>query len=95
MHLCATAMYFILVLRVGNEKGKDEADTVDCCPYAANRPTQFRYLRLLCDDSIQYYNRANFMRDKQDSDGLFGVNVSDAKLARLVFTEVASPSLVI
>ena len=36
------------------------------------------------------------MWEKQDSDGLFDcVNVSDANLAGLVFTEVASPSLAI
>ena len=76
-------MYFILAFPVGNEKGKDEADTVDCCPHAAIGPPNFVIFDFFCEDSIDTTTEPvfkNFMRDKQDSGGLFDcVNVNDAK----------------
>ena len=58
----AVAMYFIdkLALRVGNEKGEDEADTVGCCSLRVEHVTPVPDNRLRFDflgkDSIRYEN---------------------------------------
>ena len=54
-------MYFILALRVGKEKGKDEADILDCCPYLriAHNWANFVIFDFFGEDSIRYYNRAS------------------------------------
>ncbi|RNF20758.1 DNA topoisomerase IB, large subunit [Trypanosoma conorhini] len=60
----AVAMYFIdkLALRVGNEKGSDEADTVGCCSLRVEhielKPGNVVKFDFLGKDSIRYENEA-------------------------------------
>lgn len=84
----AVAMYLIdkLALRVGNEKGEDEADTVGCCSlrvehikFEAPRTVVFDFLG---KDSIRYFNKVEvekyvfdalklFCRNKQPDEEIF------------------------
>ena len=63
----ATAMWVIdrLALRVGNEKGGDEADTVGCCSlrveHVALKGTDEVELDFLGKDSMRYFNRVFFL----------------------------------
>ena len=58
----ATALYFIdrLALRVGNEKGEDEADTVGCCSLRVEHLELLDNNRVTFDflgkDSMRYQN---------------------------------------
>tara|TARA_R110002050_G_scaffold85289_2_gene182004 strand:+ start:1964 stop:2188 length:225 start_codon:yes stop_codon:yes gene_type:complete len=58
----ATAMWVIdkLALRVGNEKGEDEADTVGCCSLRKEHISLVPPSRLVFDflgkDSMRYFN---------------------------------------
>lgn len=64
----ATAMYLIdrLALRVGNEKGEDEADTVGCCSlrieHVALEDNDHVTFDFLGKDSIQYVNTVKVER---------------------------------
>lgn len=84
----ATAVYLIdrLALRVGNEKGEDEADTVGCCSLRVEHITmleenqvQFdflgkdsmRYCNTVTVPKLVYYNIGRFMKGKEPTDELF------------------------
>ncbi|KAG8344007.1 putative Eukaryotic DNA topoisomerase I DNA binding Eukaryotic DNA topoisomerase I catalytic core [Trypanosoma vivax] len=84
----AVAMYFIdkLALRVGNEKGADEADTVGCCSLRVEhielKPGNVVKFDFLGKDSIRYENEAvvetkvyellqRFTARKRPSDDIF------------------------
>lgn len=84
----ATAMYLIdkLALRVGNEKGEDEADTVGCCSLRVEHinfvPPNTIELDFLGKDSIRYFNSVQvekavydnlklFCRNKRPGDDIF------------------------
>lgn len=88
----ATYLIDKLALRVGNEKGEDEADTVGCCSLRVEHihldEDNHIILDFLGKDSMRYYNRvliepkvyenlAKFMRGKNKEDNLFDlVNAS-------------------
>lgn len=89
----ATALYFIdsLALRVGNEKGKDEADTVGVSSLRVEHVTlldnnklkldflgkdSVRYVNTITVDPIVYDNIARFTRDKNPNDKLFNLITS-------------------
>lgn len=63
----AVAMYFIdkLALRVGNEKGSDEADTVGCCSLRCEHvtllPDHIVKFDFLGKDSIRYQNEVHVL----------------------------------
>jgi DNA topoisomerase-1 len=82
----ATYLIDKLALRVGNEKGDDEADTVGCCSLRVEHvkldTDNHIILDFLGKDSMQYYNRVlvdhkvyeniqKFVRGKKDEDNLF------------------------
>jgi DNA topoisomerase-1 len=83
----ATALYFIdkLAIRVGNEKGADEADTVGCTTLRLEHITldgNILTLDFLGKDSVRYYNSIQvenivkenvklFMKDKDQYEQLF------------------------
>lgn len=84
----AVALYFIdkLALRVGNEKGGDEADTVGCCSlrveHLSLKPGNIVKFDFLGKDSIRYVNEVEvlpevfallerFMRGKRGGDDIF------------------------
>jgi DNA topoisomerase-1 len=82
----ATYLIDKLALRVGNEKGEDEADTVGCCSLRVEHvqidEDDHIVLDFLGKDSMRYYNRvkvdskvhknlARFIRGKAKDDGLF------------------------
>ena len=84
----ATALYFIdrLALRVGNEKGEDEADTVGCCSLRVehlelldnNRVTfdflgkdSMRYQNTVEVAELVYKNLKKFMKGKKQDADLF------------------------
>lgn len=84
----AVALYFIdkLALRVGNEKGGDEADTVGCCSLRVEHlelmPHNVVKFDFLGKDSIRYQNEVEvlpevyallgkFMRGKRPGDDIF------------------------
>ena len=84
----ATATYLIdrLALRVGNEKGEDEADTVGCCTLRVEhiKIEEDNYITFdfLAKDSMRYFNRiqidekahknlARFVKGKNPDDDLF------------------------
>jgi len=84
----ATALYFIehLALRVGNEKGSDEADTVGVTSLrvehikllGSNKITldflgkdSVRYHNTIVADAVVYANLEEFMKDKSKDDNLF------------------------
>ena len=82
----ATYLIDKLALRVGNEKGEDEADTVGCCSLRVEHikidENHHIILDFLGKDTIRYYNRIQvdpkvydnlkkFVRGKNDSDNLF------------------------
>lgn len=91
----STALYFIdnFALRVGNEKGEDETDTVGVTSLRVehikllddNRveldflgKDSVRYNRILPVDSIVYQNLKEFINDKSPQDQLFNlINSSD------------------
>ena len=91
----ATALYFIdnFALRVGNEKGEDEADTVGVTSLRVEHidllennkvkldflgKDSVRYDRTLTVDSNVYSNLREFTQDKQKSDQLFDlINPTD------------------
>ncbi len=96
----ATYLIDKLALRVGNEKGDDEADTVGCCSlrveHVAIEHDSFIVLDFLGKDSMRYYNRIQvdpkvhenlkkFVKGKEKADGLFDlINVKNL-LFSLVF----------
>ena len=57
----ATYLVDKLALRVGNEKGEDEADTVGCCSLRVEHiiveDDDYIVLDFLGKDSMRYYNR--------------------------------------
>lgn len=66
MQQLGVATYFIdkLALRVGNEKGEDEADTVGCCSlrveHVSVHDTQPKIIfDFLGKDSMRYYNEVD------------------------------------
>lgn len=84
----SVAMYLIdkLALRVGNEKGEEEADTVGCCSLRVEHvkfePPRTVVFDFLGKDSIRYFNSVEvekpvfdslklFVRSKQPSDEIF------------------------
>ena len=82
----ATYLIDKLALRVGNEKGEDEADTVGCCTLRVehikfeedNKITfdflakdSMRYLNTVKIDEIVYQNLQKFTKGKKPSDDLF------------------------
>lgn len=82
----ATYLVDKLALRVGNEKGEDEADTVGCCSLRVEHiiieEDDFIILDFLGKDSMRYYNRIkvdhkvfnnlkDFVKGKDKSDNLF------------------------
>src|SRR5579872_778614 len=84
----ATALYFIdhFALRVGNEKGEDDADTVGITSLRKEHiklldnnqvkldflgKDSVRYNRTLTVDSLIYSNLGDFMKNKTDSEQLF------------------------
>lgn len=82
----ATYLIDKLALRVGNEKGEDEADTVGCCSLRVEHiridEDSHIILDFLGKDSMRYYNRIqvdprihsnlkHFMRAKNPEDNLF------------------------
>ena len=84
----ATALYFIenLSLRVGNEKGKDEADTVGVTSLRIEHidllekntikldflgKDSIRYSKKFEVDEVVYQNLLNFTKDKYNKDDLF------------------------
>lgn len=84
----AVATYLIdrLALRVGNEKGEDEADTVGCCSLRIEHiqieADNYIVFDFLAKDSMRYYNRiqidpkahenlARFVKGKNKDDDLF------------------------
>jgi DNA topoisomerase-1 len=82
----ATYLIDKLALRVGNEKGDDEADTVGCCSLRVEHikldEDDHIVLDFLGKDSMRYYNKvrvdskvynnlAKFIRGKSKEDGLF------------------------
>jgi DNA topoisomerase I len=84
----STAVYFIdkLALRVGNEKGEEEADTVGCCSLRLEHITLLEDNQVKFDflgkDSIRYENTVTvdpkvhknlkiFMKNKKPEDDLF------------------------
>ena len=82
----ATYLIDKLALRVGNEKGDDEADTVGCCSLRVEHikleEDNHIILDFLGKDSMRYYNRVKtdekvyenikkFIRGKNDEDNLF------------------------
>lgn len=82
----ATYLIDRLALRVGNEKGDDEADTVGCCSLRVEHiqleDEDHIVLDFLGKDSMRYYNRikvdskvheclASFRRGKNPEDNLF------------------------
>ena len=84
----ATALYFIenLSLRVGNEKGKDEADTVGVTSLRIEHidllekniikldflgKDSIRYTKKFEVDEVVYQNLLNFTKDKYNKDDLF------------------------
>ena len=84
----SVAMYLIdkLALRVGNEKGEDEADTVGCCSLRVEHiqfePPHTIVFDFLGKDSIRYFNSVEvekavyqnlqlFCRNKNPSDEIF------------------------
>lgn len=78
----ATAMYLIdkLALRVGNEKGEDEADTVGCCSLRVEHikfiPPNTIELDFLGKDSIRYFNSVQLEKAVYDNLRLFCRNKS-------------------
>lgn len=88
----ATYLIDKLALRVGNEKGDDEADTVGCCSLRVEHikidSDNHIILDFLGKDSMRYYNRilvdenvyinlAKFVKGKKDDDNLFeSINAS-------------------
>jgi DNA topoisomerase-1 len=88
----ATYLIDKLALRVGNEKGDDEADTVGCCSLRVEHikldDDSHIILDFLGKDSMRYYNRiqvspkihanlAKFIKGKNGDDDLFDlINVS-------------------
>jgi len=84
----ATALYLIdkLALRVGNKKGKNEADTVGCCSLRKehvklHKPNKIEF-QFLGKDSIEYHNTIEvipqvfknfkiFLKDKSTGDMIF------------------------
>ena len=91
----ATALYFIenLALRIGNEKGKDEADTVGVTSLRIEHITlldsnkikldflgkdSVRYVKKIEVDEVVYTNLEIFMTDKDKKKNLFGkINASE------------------
>lgn len=91
----ATALYFIdhFALRVGNEKGDDEADTVGVTSLRVEHidllnnnqikmdflgKDSVRYNRTLTVEPQVYQNIKNFMKEKQSGDQLFNlINAND------------------
>ena len=84
----AVATYLIdrLALRVGNEKGEDEADTVGCCTlrveHVTIEPDNYITFDFLAKDSMRYFKRiqiddkahtnlARFVKGKNPDDDLF------------------------
>lgn len=84
----ATALYFIdnLALRVGNEKGEDEADTVGVTSLRVEHikllekykialdflgKDSIRYVRTIVTDEVIYNSLKDFMKGKADDDELF------------------------
>jgi DNA topoisomerase-1 len=82
----ATYLIDKLALRVGNEKGEDEADTVGCCSLRVEHIKIDEHHHIILDflgkDTIRYYNRIHvdpkvydnlkkFIRGKNDTDNLF------------------------
>jgi DNA topoisomerase I len=82
----ATYLIDKLALRVGNEKGDDEADTVGCCSLRVEHIRMDEDNHIILDflgkDSMRYYNRIqvaqrvhenlkHFIRGKNPSDNLF------------------------
>lgn len=73
----ATAMYLIdkLALRVGNEKGEDEADTVGCCSLRVEHikfvPPRTIELDFLGKDSIRYFNSVQVEKEVYENLRLF------------------------
>lgn len=82
----ATYLIDKLALRVGNEKGEDEADTVGCCSLRVEHiiieDENYIVLDFLGKDSMRYYNRIQvdekvhenlrkFVKGKEKSDNLF------------------------
>jgi len=84
----SVALYLIdkLALRVGNEKGEDEADTVGCCSLRVEHITlqepNIVQLDFLGKDSMRYFNRVRvealvfhrlreFLKGKRVSDNVF------------------------
>lgn len=90
----ATSLYFIdkLALRVGNEKGDDEADTVGVTSlrheHIVLKPNNIVKLDFLGKDSVRYLNEVEvseqvylnlekFMKSKSEGDNVFDINSSD------------------
>ncbi len=89
-----TATYLIdkLALRVGNEKGEDEADTVGCCSLRVEHvkfPSEntitldflakdsMPYHKTVEIDSVAFHNLQRFTKGKKPTDDLFdGINVA-------------------
>ncbi len=73
----SVAMYLIdkLALRVGNEKGEDEADTVGCCSLRVEHisfmPDNNIEFDFLGKDSIRYYNQVEVEKQVYDNMRLF------------------------
>eukprot|EP01103_Thecamoeba_quadrilineata_P011073 TRINITY_DN2569_c0_g1_i2.p1 TRINITY_DN2569_c0_g1~~TRINITY_DN2569_c0_g1_i2.p1 ORF type:complete len:462 (-),score=114.17 TRINITY_DN2569_c0_g1_i2:149-1534(-) len=84
----ATALWFIdnLALRVGNEKGEDEADTVGCCSLrvehlSLQEPDELtldflgkdsmRYQRTIKVDPLVFRNITQFIKGKKSEEDLF------------------------
>lgn len=95
MRQIATAVYLIdtFALRVGNEKGKNEADTVGVTSLRVEHITlldndlikldflgkdSVRYLNVVAVNSIAYRNLSEFVRNKKPTDKLFDlINAND------------------
>jgi DNA topoisomerase-1 len=84
----ATYLVDKLALRVGNEKGEDEADTVGCCSLRVEHiiveDDNYIVLDFLGKDSMRYYNRIKvdekvhnnlkrFIKGKEKTDNLFDI----------------------
>lgn len=90
----SVAMYLIdkLALRVGNEKGDEEADTVGCCSLRVEHiqfePPQTVVFDFLGKDSIRYFNSVEVEKPVFDSLKLFcrGKKPSDEIFHRLTVT---------
>lgn len=90
----SVAMYLIdkLALRVGNEKGEDEADTVGCCSLRVEHikfiPPNTIELDFLGKDSIRYFNSVEVEKLVYENLKLFcrGKDPSDEVFHRLTVT---------